>query len=144
MATTQSRRDVASRISQAFVDAYNTGEVDRIDDFVTDDFVCHHTAAAVEINGADEYKERIHELRAGFSDFEMSEEFLVVDGDMGAGHYRWGGTHDGGFMGMPATDRTVDTTNATLMRMDGDRMAEMWVYGNNGEVMEQLGIERPN
>ncbi len=98
--------------------------MDRIDDAVTDDFVCHHTAAGVELHGA--------------------EEFLIVDGDMGAGHYRWGGTHDGEFMGMPATDRTVDTTSTTLMRMDGDRMAEMWVYGNNGEVMEQLGVERPN
>jgi len=144
MATTQSRRDVASRISKAFVDAYNTGEVDRIDDLVTDDFVCHHTAAGVELHGAEEYKQRIHEMREGFSDFEMSEEFLIVDGDMGAGHYRWGGTHDGEFVGMPATDRTVDTTSATLMRMNGDRMAEMWVYGNNAEVMEQLGVERPN
>jgi steroid delta-isomerase-like uncharacterized protein len=142
VATTQSRRDVASRISQAFVEAYNTGEVDRIDDVVTDDFVCHHTAAGVDIEGADGYKERIHEMREGFSDFSMSEESLIVEGEMGAGHYRWGGTHDGEFMGVPATDRTVDTTSATLMRMDGDRMAEMWVYGANAEVMEQLGIGR--
>jgi steroid delta-isomerase-like uncharacterized protein len=142
MATTQSRRDVASRISRAFVDAYNTGDLDRIDDVVTADFVCHHTAAGEEIHGADGYKKRIEELRAGFSDFHMTEEVLLVDGDMGAGHYRWGGTHDGEFMGMPATDRTVDTTSVSLMRMDGDRIAEMWIYGANAELMDQLGIER--
>lgn len=143
MATTQSRRDVASRISRAFVDAYNTGDLDLIDDVVTSDFVCHHMAAGQELHGADEYKERIVELREGFSDLEMSEEFLLVDGDMGTGLYRWGGTHDGEFMGMPATDRTVDTSALTMMRMDGDRAAEMWVYGANPELMAQVGIELP-
>lgn len=81
-------------------------------------------------------------MRAGLPDFGMSEEFLVVDGDVGVGHYRCGGTPDGEFMGMPATDRAVDTTGATPMRMDGDRTVEMWVYGHDGEVMEQLGVER--
>lgn len=142
MATTQSRRDTASRISQVFVDAYNTGEMDLIDDVVTSDFVCHHMAAGEEIDGADEYKERMAELREAFSDLEMSEEFLIVDGEMGAGQYRWGGTHDGEFMGMPATDRTVDTTSLTMIRMDGDRASEMWVYGATPELMGQLGMER--
>lgn len=144
MATTRSRRDVASHISQVFLDAYNTGEPDTIDDVVTPDFVCHHMAAGEEIHGAEAYGERIEELREAFPDFEMSEEFLLVDGEMGAGIYRWSGTHEGEFIGIPATGRSVDTSSGTLMRLDGDRVAEMWVYGAHPELMAQLGIERPS
>jgi predicted ester cyclase len=99
---------------------------------VTDDFVCHHAAAGVETHGADGHTERIRELRESFSDFEMNEESLA-DGDTGAGHYRWGGTHDGEFVGIPVTDRTVDTTIATLMRVDGDRTAESGPTGTTAK-----------
>lgn len=109
---------------------------------VTADFVCHHTASGAELHGADGYKPRIEELRTAFSDFRMDEEYLIVDGEMGAGYYRWGGTNDGEFMGMPATGKTVDTHSMSMMRMEGDRLAEMWVYGDNRNLMEQLGIER--
>ncbi|WP_276260921.1 ester cyclase [Haloglomus litoreum] len=143
MATTQQRQhEIAAAISTAFVEAYNRNEPDRIDDAVTEDFVCHHMASGSELHGADEYKTRIEDLNAAFSGFSMSEEVLIVDGDMAAGRYRWSGTHEGLFEGIPATGRTVDTTSLTMMRMEGDRMAEMWVYGDGRGLMEQLGIER--
>ncbi|MFC7097974.1 ester cyclase [Halobaculum marinum] len=143
MSTTEERqREIATTISGAFVDAYNTGATGLIDDVVTDDFVCHHTAAGEELHGADEYKTRIDDLRSAFSDFSMAEEQLIVDGDRAAGYYRWGGTNDGEFMGAPATGAELETRSLTMMRMEGDKMAEMWVYGDNADVARQLGIER--
>lgn len=138
-AVPQRQRDIAERISSAFVEAYNTGEGDRIDDVVTADFVCHHKASGEELHGAEEYKRRIAEMQASISDFEMTQEHLIVDGEMGAGQYRWRGTHTGEFAGMPASGNEVDTTSLTMFRMDGDRLAEMWVYGDAHGLMAQLG-----
>lgn len=140
-ATAKRQHEIAQEISDAFVEAYNTGDVDRIDEYVTEDFVCHHLAGGGELTGADEYKERIHELRDAFPDLRMSEELLVVDGERGSGHYRWGGTHEGEMAGIPATGKTVDTTSLSLMRIEGERMAEMWVYGDGQGLMRQLGVD---
>lgn len=133
----------ATQIDAAIVEAYNTGDVDALDEYLSDDFVCHHVAAGVEITGVPEFKERILQLREAFPDFEMTGEFLVADGDRGAGHYRWQGTHDGEFQGIPATGRSVETTSASLFRMDGDRLAETWVYGDTMGLLGQLGVELP-
>lgn len=141
MATTEQTRVSAARISDAFLGAYNDGDVDRIDDVVTDDFVCHHLAGGMEIHGAEEYKARVGELRTAFPDFEMTEELFLVDGEYGAGHYRWGGTHEGEFEGIPATGKRVDTTSLSLTRMADGKVAEMWIYGDGRGLMSQLGVD---
>lgn len=142
MATAQdSFHEAAEAISTAFVEAYNTGDTSLIDDVVTDDFVCHHVAGGQELHGADGYKPRIEELRSAFPDLHMTQDTLIVDGEMGACHYNWTGTHGGEFMGIPATKKQIDTNSLTMMRMDGDKMAEMWVYGDSRGLMEQLGVE---
>lgn len=140
MATTQQSRESAAAVSEAFMAAYNTGDLDRIDEHVTDEFVCHHKASGEEIEGGEAYKGRIAYLREAFPDFEMHEEFILVDGDRCAGHYCWAGTHEGEFQGVPATGTVVETTSAVLMRMEGPKMAEMWVYGDARGLMEQLGV----
>lgn len=142
MATTQQQqREVATKISDAFVKAYNTGDVSLLERVVTDDFVCHHLPAGIDLNGAKEYAGRIKELRGAFENFELREDFLIVEEDMCAGRYSWGGKHTGTFQGIPPTNETVDTTSVTLMKMDDGKMAEMWVYGDSTGMLKQLGIE---
>lgn len=139
--TDTNSRAVVEEIGEAFLAAYNTGDVDGIDGYVTEDFVCQHVAAGEELHGAEAFKGRIAELREAFPDFEMAEESLVVEGDRGAGHYRWTGTQDGEFRGIPATGNHVDTTSASLLRLDGEQLAEMWVYGDPVGLMGQLGMD---
>ncbi|WP_255195947.1 ester cyclase [Halorarius litoreus] len=142
--TTQQQREAAEEISQAFLLAYNMNDPDKIDDVVADEFVAHHTAEPEDMRGADAYKQRITDINAGFSDFHMDQELMLVDGDMGAAMYRWTGTHDGEFMGIPATNRTVDTKSITLSRMEDGKLVEMWVYTDTPGLMRQLGIEMGN
>lgn len=131
----------ATKISDAFVKAYNTGNISLIEPFVTDDFVCHHLPAGADLHGASECAGRIKEMHDGFEDFELREEFLVVEGDTCAGQYSWSGKHTGTFQGIPPTNETVDTTSLTLMKVDDGKTSEMWVYGDGTGLMEQLGIE---
>ena len=48
---------------------------------VTDDYVCHNPSEDLELHGANEYAERIEEIRGAFDDFELSEEYMLLDGD---------------------------------------------------------------
>lgn len=135
-------REIAEQISGAFLDAYNTGATGLLDDVVTDDFVCHHLAAGTELHGADGYKPRITELRAAIPDLHMELEEMIVEGDLCAGQFAWGGTHENELLGVPGTGKSIETTSMSLMRMEGDKVAEMWVYGDGRGLQDQLGMDR--
>ncbi len=138
---TSSHRAAVEDLTRAIMEAYNNGEPERLDGFLTDDFVCHLAGGGV-VDGPEAYKQRIHSIRAAFPDFWKTQEFLAVDGDRAAVQYRWGGTHEGEFMGVPPTGNEVETTSAVLLRLEGDRLAEMWLYSDGQSLMQQLGVEQ--
>jgi steroid delta-isomerase-like uncharacterized protein len=139
--TQQEQREAAQEISESFVEAYNTGDTSLIEPVVTDDFVCHHHGAGVELHGASEYAGRIKEMRGAFSDFKMAEDILVVEGDLAAAQFSWGGTHDGPFQGIDPTNESVHTSSLCLMRMGDGKLDEMWIYSDTPGMLEQLGLE---
>ena len=141
MASIQSnQRETAENVSQAIMEAYNNGEPGRIDGFFTEDFVCHLPGGAT-VDGPEAYKQRISAMREGFPDFRKEQEFLVVEGNEAAVHYRWSGTHEGEFMGIAPTGNHVETTSVGLLRFEDDRLAEMWAYSDGQTLMNQLGVE---
>jgi steroid delta-isomerase-like uncharacterized protein len=141
MASTQQQREAAEEISEAFVEAYNTGDTSLVEPVVTDDFVCHNLSEDLDLHGASEYAGRIKEVRGAFDDFEMEEELLIVEGDRGATRIRWGGRHTDSFQGIPGTGEEVDTTSVVLTRMEDGKLAEMWVYNDTMGFLRQLGID---
>jgi steroid delta-isomerase-like uncharacterized protein len=139
--TQQQQRETATKISDAFVKAYNTGDATVLEPYVTDEFVCHHMAAGVDLKGISEYAGRIKEMQGAFDDFELSEDLLVVEGDTCAGQYRWSGKHTGTFQGIAPTNESIETTSIALMKMDDGKLGEMWIYGDSMGLMRQLGVE---
>jgi steroid delta-isomerase-like uncharacterized protein len=141
MTTSQQRQhERAERISDTIVRAYTRGEPDLIDEVFTDDFVAHMTGD-VDVTGPEAYKDRIRSICAAFPDFWKEEVFLAAEDDHVAVRYRWGGTHEGEFAGIPATGKRVETTSAALLRLEGDRVAEMWVYSDGETLKQQLEAE---
>jgi steroid delta-isomerase-like uncharacterized protein len=139
--TQQQQREAAQEISDAFVEAYNTGDTSLIEPVVTDDFVCHHHVAGVELHGTSEYAGRTKEIRGAFSDFKMAEDVLLVEGELAAAQFSWGGTHDGLFQGIDPTNESVRTSSLCLIRMADGELDEMWIYSDTPGMLEQLGIE---
>jgi predicted ester cyclase len=74
--------------------------------------------------------------RARSLNFRKEEDLLLVDGDYFTVVYRWTGTHEGEFAGVPATGNTVESL--ALGRLERDELAEMWIYGDSAGVVAQL------
>lgn len=76
-----------------------------------------------------------------FSDVSVSLlDGPVVDGDWIAARWEFAGTYAGGVPGIKAPAGTrVRYTGMDLFRVEGDRLAEYWPYGNNLDLMQQLG-----
>ena len=79
----------------------------------------------------------------GFPDAHVVVEQSLAEGDRLALGFRFAGTHDGTFMGVPATGRPVDVPGMTILRFEGGRCVERWAVADFLSVLVQIGALPP-
>ena len=120
-------------------DAFNGRSFDRVDEMLAEDFVQHGSTPGANLEGQDAWIENIRRYQDGFSDLESTEEMAFVDGDYVCSLYTYRGTHDGTFMGIPATDKSVEIMGTVITRIEDDRIAERWVVADILGLLQQIG-----
>ena len=131
--------DHATTMRSAY-DRINAGDIDGFGDLMADGFVEHEEMgdAAAGKAGALEF---FRGLRAAFPDMHMAVEDLIADGDKAVARFRATGTHQGEFMGIPATGRSIDVQGIDIMRFDGAGLVcEHWGVTDTMAMMQQLGV----
>ncbi|MDQ3657276.1 MAG: ester cyclase, partial [Chloroflexota bacterium] len=78
-------------------------------------------------------------LRAAFPDLTVSIEEVLTDGDLVAVRYTRTGTHQGEYLGIPATGVAASWTGINVYRIECGRIAESWNETDNLELLRQLG-----
>jgi steroid delta-isomerase-like uncharacterized protein len=86
--------------------------------------------------GARQYYEM---FLGAFPDGRVTIDDLIGEGDQVACRFRVGGTHEGSFMGAPATGRRVSTTGITIFRISGGQCVERWSEANFVALLQQVG-----
>ncbi len=68
---------------------------------------------------------------------------MVAEGDEVVTRSTWRGTHQGTFMGMPATGKQVAVTGIDITRYAGGKAVEHWGNQDLLGLMQQLGVVQP-
>ena len=79
--------------------------------------------------------------RAGFPDARWAVEDAFGAGDRAAVRWRMTGRHQAPFEGVPPTNREVDLTGILIVRVEGDRIAEIWHAEDVLGVMIRIGAK---
>ncbi len=85
-------------------------------------------------------KQFIAGLHAAFSEVAFTIEDMVAEGDRIVGRWVMRGTNTGSFNGMPPTGRPVTVSGFDLLRVEGDRFAEVWHVEDIAGMLQQLGV----
>jgi steroid delta-isomerase-like uncharacterized protein len=122
-----------------FYKLINAGDIEKFGELLAEDFVEHEVTP-----GLDPTKEGVMAFlrmnQAVFPDMRMDAEDVFVSGDKVTARVRLTGTHQGPFMGMPATGKRVDIQLIDIMRMGDDGLAhEHWGVMDTLAMMQQLG-----
>jgi steroid delta-isomerase-like uncharacterized protein len=127
-------------------DLINAGDIDGFGEFLVEDFVKHE-----ETPGLDPTKEGVkqffHMYKAAFPDLQMEAQGVLVRGDKVVARARATGTHEGEFLGMPATGKRVDVQLIDIIRFGDDGLArEHWGVFDALGMLQQLGAipEQPS
>jgi len=111
------------------------GNLNFVDEVLAPDFVDHDLLPDQEPD-REGYKRGLSEDRAAFSNFGITIEDQVAEGDKVVTRLTWRGTHDRGtFMGMPPTDKKVEVTAIFIHRIAGGKVKEEW---SASDTLERL------
>ena len=132
----------AERAARAVLEVFESRDLERIRDLVTDDFVDHAAPPGLVPPGPDGYIAVFGFLRDVLQlRYEVHD--VLVDGDRVAVRATAHGVHRSDHLGVPATGRPYAMATMHLYRVAGDRLAEHWGVRDEWGALVQVGAVTP-
>ena len=131
--------DHAATMERAY-ELINAGDIDGFGALLADDFVEHEQSPGLAPT-RDGVMNFFRMYVAAFPDLRMTPEDVLASGDKVVVRLRATGTHEGEFMGVPATGKTIDVQAIDIVRFGDDGLAhEHWGVFDAMTMMQQLGV----
>ena len=93
-----------------------------------------------DVTGLENFKGYYANYLNGFSDGEFNIVHVFSQGDMLVKQWHFKGTHDGEFFGIPATNKTLDLTGTTIVKMKDGKVHQEQDFFDNYTFLSQLGL----
>jgi steroid delta-isomerase-like uncharacterized protein len=119
------------------LDAFNEGDLDTCVALMGPDFVMN-LAGLPPMRGPAVWRQGADVIRTGFPDLHARIDDLVAEGDRVAVRLTFRGTHQGEFLGVPATGRTVEYVSHEFYRFADGLVAEEWICSDLASLQGQL------
>jgi len=130
----------AQRILGIYREARNTANLSLLDQLYDPAVVVHDCSFPGDIRGLDSLKAVYKGSHAGFPDFKIVFDTVLVSGDNIIDRWTITATHSGLLQGIPPTGKSVRFSGVAIDRVVNGRIAEEWVYWNVLGLVQQLGF----
>ena len=142
MSTTQKTSNKAR--FRRIEDAVNTGDVEvisnTIDELVAPDVLIHMPLAVEAPRPHEAFRQLWAMLLRGLPDLHLTIEDLIAEGDKVVMRASVTGTHQGQYMGVQPTGKSIIYNEIFIWRFVGGRIAEMWGVVDIFSQLKQLGV----
>jgi steroid delta-isomerase-like uncharacterized protein len=116
-------------------DVWMKHELEKIDRYVSDDYVQHSKHATP---GREGLKVFFKGLWAAFTEQSFSIDDLIAEGDRVVWRWTMRARHTGPFLGIAATGNTVTATGISIFRVAAGRFVEHWGEQDTAGLLAQL------
>ncbi|MFF2654235.1 ester cyclase [Streptomyces sp. NPDC058045] len=134
--------DLRKRVAELTELVWNQGDLGFADACLSPDFVGHYPGVP-DLCGPAAYQKMAAELRRALPDLAIRTRALIQEGDRVVLWAEVTGTQRGELMGVPPTGLPVRRSETTMLRFEGDRIAEVWHQADELGTLEQLGMTPP-
>lgn len=129
-----------SAIVARFIEqAINQDNIESCNDFCHQDVV-EQVPFPGQGPGVEGIKDVIRGMRGAFPDMRWTIEEQVAEGEKVVTRFEWTGTHQGEFLGVPATGRPVRVWGVVIDRLEGGKIKETRIIMDSLGMMMQLGV----
>jgi steroid delta-isomerase-like uncharacterized protein len=132
-------------VHEWFEEVWNKGDRDAIDRLFAADGIAHGLSdgTGAPMRGPEGYKPLFDSLRSAFPDIHIEVLDTVREGDKIAARCLVRGTHLGGGLGCDATQRCMEFTGMTFLRVRDGQIVEAWNNFDFPRMYQQLGVSAP-
>jgi predicted ester cyclase len=134
----EENKDVIRRYIEA-VDANESDDWSVIDEYIAEDFVAHNPpipGVTLDREGMKQASEIFRSATPGHHQILMQ----VAEGDLVVSHIVGRGVHTGELLGIPATNKEVDTDGIVIHRLRDGKIVEYWSVSDVARVLQQVGV----
>lgn len=117
---------------------WNKGELDRLPEFYSPDFVRHFLPNGSEMNGIDSLREHIISHREAFPDWKEDIKHIIAEEDLVMIHFVSTGTNEGRWLGDPPAERRIRINEMSILRIEDGKIAEQWLLPDIFSIQQQL------
>ncbi len=122
-------------------EVWSKGNYDSLSSIYTEDYVGHFPGGQT-VNGHAGLRKTVQSHRISFPNWDEHVLEVIVDGNHAATRYRSRGTHDGEFLGIPATGNKIDVLEASIYHMVDGKIAEQWAFPDIASLQQQLAPQQ--
>jgi steroid delta-isomerase-like uncharacterized protein len=125
-------------VRRYFDELWNERKTDIIDDLVTADHVVHFPSGqAHRIKSVQEWTTTAF---TAFPDVQFTVDDMIAEEDKVLARWHYNATQTGNFLGIPPTGRQVEDEGMDVFRIEGGKIAEIWVIQDSLGLLQQLGV----
>jgi steroid delta-isomerase-like uncharacterized protein len=126
-------------IQRFYDEMLGEGNLDKLDELVTDDVVDHEQGLPGQPEGKEGVVFFVNTLRSAFSDIKATVGQSLESGDLACAQVTLTGKHTGEWMGVPASDKSFEINTIDIVRVEDGKCAEHWGVTDNMALMVQIG-----
>jgi steroid delta-isomerase-like uncharacterized protein len=127
-----------SLVKRYYEDVLNAGNVELLDELAVPDYD-EHSPFPGQPNGIEGLKARVGAIVTSLRPV-FTLHRVIGEGDVVVAYWTNTGTHQGDFMGIPPSGRTVTISGIDIHRLRDGRMAEHWHVVEELQMLQQLGV----
>ncbi len=117
---------------------WNKGNLDRMNEFISPDFVRHFLPGGSELRGIDSLRAHVKKHREAFPDWQEEIRHIVAEGDFVVIHFVSTGTNKGSWLGNPPTGKRIQINEMSILRIENSKIAEQWLLPDIFSLQQQL------
>ena len=121
------------------IDDNQTSDWSILDEYIAEDFVAHNPpipGVSLDREGMKAAAEIFRVATPGRHEIGMQ----VAEGDLVVSQIFGRGVHAGELLGIPATNRDVETEGIAIHRVRDDKIVEYWSVTDIARVLQQVGV----
>ena len=131
--------DINALVHGFYEEIFNRQQVDRIGAFVAPTIVDHSLPPGAP-HGIEGVREAVMMFVTAFPDLHLTLEDVIVEGEKAAVRWTMRGTHHGASLGMPPTGKQFSMSGVSVLRFEGEKVAESWIVHDQLSMLRQLGL----
>jgi steroid delta-isomerase-like uncharacterized protein len=136
-----SKEENKAVVSRMYEELHNNGNLEKAEEFVTSDFVDHNPADPNMPRGPEGVRKVFGMFHSAFPDFHTTVEDIISEDDRVVSRLTMHGTHNGEFMGIPATGKEINVPVIDIIRMSKGKAVERWGVADIAGMMQQMGVQ---